>query len=202
MTDRDLMKQALDALMTVTNYDAIHAARIALRERLAHCDRCGKKLGGDGDIHTCTPPAQPVQEPVAFEDWHSANYLQPLEKYGDSYKNMHVRNRWQGWIGAKSTPPAAPVQEPVATVQCINGITIGYLEVMQPVGTKLYTTPPAAPQPKQEPVGFAGIEMWIGNTRIKKLMTQAELHSAIDPWAIVKLNSDHCIDALKEKNNG
>jgi hypothetical protein len=53
----------------------------------------------------------------------------------------------------------------------------------------------------QEPVGFAGIEMWIGNTRIKKLMTQTELHFAIDPWAIVKFNSDSCIDALKEKNN-
>jgi hypothetical protein len=39
----------------------------------------------------------------------------------------------------------APVQ-PVATVQCINGVTIGYLDVMQPVGTKLYTTPPAAPE--------------------------------------------------------
>jgi hypothetical protein len=35
-----------------------------------------------------------------------------------------------------------PEQEPVATVQCVNGITIGYLEVMQPVGTKLYTAPP------------------------------------------------------------
>jgi hypothetical protein len=34
--------------------------------------------------------------------------------------------------------------QPVATVQCINGVTIGYLDVMQPVGTKLYTTPPAA----------------------------------------------------------
>ena len=53
---------------------------------------------------------------------------------------------------------------------------------------------------EQEPVGFAGIEMWIGNTRIKKLMTQTELHFAIDPWAIVKFNSDSCIDALKEKN--
>lgn len=27
----------------------------ALRERLAHCDRCGKSLGGPGHIHTCTP---------------------------------------------------------------------------------------------------------------------------------------------------
>jgi hypothetical protein len=54
---------------------------------------------------------------------------------------------------------------------------------------------------EQEPVAFAGVEMWIGNTRIKKLMTQAELHYAIDPWAIVKFHSDSCIDALKEKNN-
>jgi hypothetical protein len=53
---------------------------------------------------------------------------------------------------------------------------------------------------EQEPVAFAGVEMWIGNTRIKKLMTQTELHFAIDPWAIVKFNSDGCIDALKEKN--
>jgi hypothetical protein len=42
---------------------------------------------------------------------------------------------------------AQPAQEPVATVQCIHGITIGYLEIMQPVGTKLYTAPP---QPAQE----------------------------------------------------
>jgi hypothetical protein len=60
-------------------------------------------------------------------------------------------------------------------------------------------TPPQ--RTEQEPVGFAGIEMWIGNTRIKKLMTQTELHFAIDPWAIVKFNSDSCIDALKERNS-
>lgn len=34
-----------------------------------------------------------------------------------------------------------PAPEPVATVQCINGVTIGYLEVMQPIGTKLYAAP-------------------------------------------------------------
>ena len=30
-------------------------------------------------------------------------------------------------------------QEHVATVQCVRGVTIGYLEKMLPVGTKLYT---------------------------------------------------------------
>lgn len=81
MTDRELMQQALDALREV-NYEQTFVKLInVLRERLAHCDRCGKKLGGDGDIHTCTPdpigdaqdrliaelaaqPA-PVQKPVA-----------------------------------------------------------------------------------------------------------------------------------------
>ena len=34
-------------------------------------------------------------------------------------------------------------QEHVATVQCVRGVTIGYLEKMLPVGTKLYTAQPA-----------------------------------------------------------
>jgi hypothetical protein len=42
----------------------------------------------------------------------------------------------------KMIPEQAEKQEPVATVQCINGLIIGYLDVMQPVGTKLYTSPP------------------------------------------------------------
>ena len=48
--------------------------------------------------------SQPEQEPVAFETWHKTNYVQPLEKYGDTYKNSHVRCRHEGWLGAKSTP--------------------------------------------------------------------------------------------------
>lgn len=38
----------------------------------------------------------------------------------------------------------AQAVEPVATVQCVRGVTIGYLDVMQPVGTKLYTHPAPA----------------------------------------------------------
>jgi hypothetical protein len=37
---------------------------------------------------------------VKFESWHKAEYVQPLERYGHTYKNMHVRNRWQGWLAA------------------------------------------------------------------------------------------------------
>ena len=72
MTDRDIMKQALDALTGVLDddpkvlmasisgglYEVVQCRDVitALRERLSHCDRCGKKLGGEGDIHTCSPP--------------------------------------------------------------------------------------------------------------------------------------------------
>jgi hypothetical protein len=107
----------------------------ALQERLAHCDRCGKRLGGEGDIHTCTPTQQ----------------------------------------------------EPVATVQCINGITIGYLEVMQPVGTKLYTTPPAAQR------------TWVG-------LTKADINEIwkgepmLLPWDMTRTLAIE--QRLKEKNNG
>jgi len=35
-----------------------------------------------------------------FETWHKETYVQSLEIYGHTYKNMHVRNRWQGWLAA------------------------------------------------------------------------------------------------------
>lgn len=69
ITDREIMQQALEALETANESDFwIKQESIvkALRERLAHCDRCGKKLGGTDDIHTCSPQRkpQPEQEPV------------------------------------------------------------------------------------------------------------------------------------------
>jgi hypothetical protein len=44
---------------------------------------------------------------------------------------------WQSWQASRETEKA----QAVATVQCVRGVTIGYLDVMQPVGTKLYTHP-------------------------------------------------------------
>jgi|GEM_PF-4225035 hypothetical protein len=54
-------------------------------------------------------------------------------------------------VYAHPAPPVEQAQavEPVATVQCINGVTIGYLDVMQPVGTRLYLHPAQTPAIKQ-----------------------------------------------------
>lgn len=64
MTDREAMQQALEALKLIDDAMPFPVAKLAmknLRERLAHCDRCGKKLGGPDQIHTCSPQ-QPEQE--------------------------------------------------------------------------------------------------------------------------------------------
>ena len=51
----------------------------------------------------------------------------------------------------------AQAVEPVATVQCVRGVTIGYLDVMQPVGTKLYTHPAPPAQQVAVPMTEAQI---------------------------------------------
>jgi len=48
----------------------------------------------------------------------------------------------------------AQAVEPVATVQCIHGVTIGYLDVMQPVGTPLYLHPPQPQATTAVPDGY------------------------------------------------
>ena len=72
MTDRDLMQQVLRELEGIPFYRKygvrISNAITALRNRLAHCDRCGKRLGGEGDIHTCTPdPIGDAQDKLIAE---------------------------------------------------------------------------------------------------------------------------------------
>lgn len=104
MTDRQLLQQALDALtkyhyytldMGHPNHSMLHEgfnAVTALRDRLAHCDRCGKRLGGEGDIHTCTP--KPARKPVAWVN-HGENRI------------IRVTG-WDGYGALYDTPPAAP----------------------------------------------------------------------------------------------
>jgi len=139
MTDRELMQQALDALIRcATDIDAHWECRsidqidadgdtppiiTALQERLAHCDRCGKRLGGEGDIHTCTPDpigdaqsaliaemaAQEEQEPVAWMFQHGETGRMSFVS-NDGMNNPELflaMNPRYALVCALVTPPAA-----------------------------------------------------------------------------------------------
>jgi hypothetical protein len=125
MTDRQLMQQVLRELEGIPFYRKygvrISNAITALQKRLAQCDRCGKKLGGEGDIHTCTPDpigdaqdkliaemaAQPEQEPVAWID--PADYA-TLEN--DGWCVVHA-NAFDGSHALHSTTPPAAQRQPL-----------------------------------------------------------------------------------------
>jgi hypothetical protein len=128
MTDRELMQQARDAMRNAA-YDEegytldadLAEAHDALDARLAHCDRCGKRLGGEGDIHTCSPDpigdaqsaliaemaAQPEQqEPVAWmyqctTDNKGPVLLQQKQNWAESGTGLWVESPLY------TTPPAA-----------------------------------------------------------------------------------------------
>jgi hypothetical protein len=155
--DRKLMQAILEAMEDLHRtgdtqvFDLYAAPELipALRERLAHCDRCGKRLGGEGDIHTCTPDpigdaqsaliaemaAQPKKESVIFcmhwEDrWGVNHYVDPKEPHPAQAKPLYT------------TPPAAA---PVQT----NCRHCGGPDNVICAGQCKQSTPPAA---EQEPV--------------------------------------------------
>ena len=55
-------------------------------------------------------------------------------------------------------------------------------------------------QPEQEPVAYAGVKVWVGNQQVVQLLTQTELHYAVDPWLLVELSALKCVKAMKELN--
>jgi hypothetical protein len=105
MTDRQLLQQALDALQGLADYrytKPVETTMKALNKRLERCDRCGKRLGGEGDIHTCTPKADPIGD--AQDRLIAEMAAQPEQKwqYGTPLLNLFTKQ---------------PEQEPVA---CLN----------------------------------------------------------------------------------
>jgi hypothetical protein len=117
--------------------------------------------------------AAPVQEPVAwmFED-DEDNGHKTFIQTPPSPEVVAYLAKWNrpAWVPIYTTPPAqpAPVQEPVAWIEHEwSGSGLRHLhferreqsvrdEVMNPIWTPLYTTPPAAqPAPVQEPVAWA-----------------------------------------------
>lgn len=53
---------------------------------------------------------------------------------------------------------------------------------------------------KQEPLGYAGVKIWVGNHQIKQFLTKVEMKSAYEPWMLIEWKARKCIELLKEKN--
>jgi hypothetical protein len=53
---------------------------------------------------------------------------------------------------------------------------------------------------KREPLGYAGVKVWVGNQQVCRVLTQIELHHAVSPWRTVEMAAMACIAKLKEKN--
>jgi hypothetical protein len=165
-SDRQLLQQALDALeIAEVDGNCCYEATGLLRTRLAHCDRCGKRLGGEGDIHTCTPDpigdaqsaliaemaAQPEQKPVAWPmDADAAKRI--AEKQFVSYEMVQLIAR-----EILATPPAAaqpaPATDNTATwsdeLALIESVLKGYPDSIAKADALravrgLQATPPAA----------------------------------------------------------
>jgi len=172
MTDRQLLQQALDALKTCEyrpnefggeyrdyDEDEVDEAIAALTERLAHCDRCGKRLGGEGDIHTCTP--KPEQEPrcaviveVFGKDWRLDYMSLPVGKHR-LYTQEYVY----------TTPPAAQplgyahweerIKDLMKQVGMPNSVSLAGA-MNQLVNEMMQATPPAAQPTMFGPMGTVG----------------------------------------------
>lgn len=98
-------------------------------------------------------------------------------------------------IAAIKEALAQPTQEPVAGTK--TWFEDGKVVTQYLTAKDIYKDPE-----EQEPVAFAGIEIWVGNARIAKYLTQTELHYARDPWMLMQYSAEMCISKLKEKNNG
>lgn len=90
---------------------------------------------------------------------------------------------------------AQPEQDLVEKLKSValQSYAIGYKDAQS--GDKMQLA-----QPEQEPLAYAGVKVWVGNQQVVRLLTQTELHYAVEPWLLVELNALKCVAALKEKN--
>jgi hypothetical protein len=196
MSDRQLMQRALDALQGLADYrytKSVETTMKALNERLAQCDRCGKRLGGEGDIHTCTPDpigdaqsaliaemaAQPEQEPVhQWREKHSAYWYDGYPDNDDGGGPYETRTLY-------ATPPAAPMTEFEEAVAACDNTLHHAIDHWQDRALKAEAK---LAQPEQEPVawmfqhGETGRMSFVSNDG----MNNPELFLAMNPrYALV-----------------
>lgn len=68
------------------------------------CERCGKRISAlEWDIHTCTPPAQPQQEPLFwYRPCTNGMYEGPIH----NAQIERVRKESGAWFPLYTSPPA------------------------------------------------------------------------------------------------
>jgi len=186
--------EALEMYKLETDSDIQRKAIAVLRERLAHRDRCGKKMGGEGDIHTCTP--KPEQEPVAWPcEVEEADFEQDTITL-KMLTTEYVIRAGKHWLS--TTPPAAaqpaPVQEPNAAALFNEALAFGLVygpaipahqwdEMREEKVAQLVArlaTPPAQPAPAGYTIPPAAAHM----TEFEEAVATVDntLHHAIDHW--------------------
>lgn len=150
MTDRELMQQALDAY---DKHEPLAVVMEEVRARLAHCDRCGKKLGGEGDIHTCTPKTNQCGETCERAKM-CATCAGVLTEFDEAVAAVdatlhHAVDHWQDRALKAEALLAQPEPEPVAYP---DGDVVGPCICGSWPGGKCLKCPRIATPPQRKPL--------------------------------------------------
>lgn len=92
------------------------------------------------------------KEREAFEAWHLTQYPQHIARHGDTYKNAHVRCRWQAWQARASLATSCFDAADMATAWS-NGFRDGVASLAASAGS----------EPVAWPKDAAGVREFVGS---------------------------------------
>ncbi|OBQ43529.1 MAG: hypothetical protein AN484_11965 [Aphanizomenon flos-aquae WA102] len=171
--DAELMRKS-DAIQR------LWAERDSLRASMEHCDRCGKRLGGEGDIHTCTPPGLNL-DPTPISGWGQQSIGMGIPSQPEQEPVAWVEQSAIDWLSSDKRGPTAYVKS--ALFKRKDGLST----------TPVYTTPPAAQR------------QWVSltNEEIGKAAREAHISFCLGKHQTYEHALTRAVEVkLKDKNNG